>query len=741
MIYTYIKKIQKTELLKKLVYYLNMEKIKYKFVNNDIQLIINDHINITIMTSNGIFFLTNCKLLFSLINRINENKYFDGEDNRIEDSVSTILQHIKINKKLNEISLTKTLNLLKNEYFRYKECKSYEYWQILTLNASLIEINRKNKYEILSLIKYPIIEIIQKHEIDNKKIIIYIKYNFLNIYPLEININCNNKLKYNLLDKIEDLYIFKSFDVWKDDYNLSFINDKIYNIIDKYGSIDNDSDIVCIMNETKYELDYTNNIKIINDGMLIKEIDNTLSLNNENNWNAKKYGELLENKKIKVNEKINILLNYVKENEDVYEKYINDVKEILKEYLLNWNYDDEIMNKIIDVVLVNLNKFKNNITYDLFIINEINSFFELKNISFRIDNENESDDLFINKIEHKNLNLYDMNEDMNSNKKRKIGKNNIVETNNVITTNDDLYEIDLKSRDELELNDINALLKKTKNDDINQTKIDYEFIIENDMLLNVNEFKNFEYDDIIIQHGQNKRLGNEIKIIKKNIINTEQSSMFMRVNKTSKGEMRFMISGPHGTPYENGLFIFDLGITDEFPYKPPKVHFSNNGSKRFNPNLYDCGKVCLSLLGTWAGSESELWNKNISNIFQILISIQSLILTPDPYYNEPGYEETRGTEEGIRLSERYNANIRLYTIDHAMNDLIKDLNSKNPEYLEFHDVIRQHFKYKKNEILEEIEKWKDNIDVVDRFDSIIKIEQYNDYEKSIEEHKKLIKSL
>ena len=113
---------------------------------------------------------------------------------------------IKINKKLNEISLTKTLNLLKNEYFRYKECKSYEYWQILTLNASLIEINRKNKYEILSLIKYPIIEIIQKHEIDNKKIIIYIKYNFLNIYPLEININCNNKL-YSIPLKISTVSI------------------------------------------------------------------------------------------------------------------------------------------------------------------------------------------------------------------------------------------------------------------------------------------------------------------------------------------------------------------------------------------------------------------------------------------------------------------------------------------------------------------------------------------------------
>lgn len=28
---------------------------------------------------------------------------------------------------------------------------------------------------------------------------------------------------------------------------------------------------------------------------------------------------------------------------------------------------------------------------------------------------------------------------------------------------------------------------------------------------------------------------------------------------------------------------------------------------RFNPNLYNCGKVCLSLLGTWSGGENEKW--------------------------------------------------------------------------------------------------------------------------------------
>ena len=44
-----------------------------------------------------------------------------------------------------------------------------------------------------------------------------------------------------------------------------------------------------------------------------------------------------------------------------------------------------------------------------------------------------------------------------------------------------------------------------------------------------------------------------------------------------------------------------------------------------------CGKVCLSLLGTWAGPG---WNPAKSTLLQVLVSIQSLILVPDPYFNE-----------------------------------------------------------------------------------------------------------
>ncbi|KAK3728344.1 hypothetical protein QZH41_002187 [Actinostola sp. cb2023] len=51
---------------------------------------------------------------------------------------------------------------------------------------------------------------------------------------------------------------------------------------------------------------------------------------------------------------------------------------------------------------------------------------------------------------------------------------------------------------------------------------------------------------------------------------------------------------------------------------------------------------------------------------QVLLSIQGMILIPDPCFNEPGYEGIRDTDEGDALSHKYNATIRLATIRHAM---------------------------------------------------------------------------
>ena len=62
-----------------------------------------------------------------------------------------------------------------------------------------------------------------------------------------------------------------------------------------------------------------------------------------------------------------------------------------------------------------------------------------------------------------------------------------------------------------------------------------------------------------------------------------------------------MIVGPAKTPYEDGLFAFDVQLPANFPSSPPVFHYLSYCNERLNPNLYEDGKVCVSLLGTWSG--------------------------------------------------------------------------------------------------------------------------------------------
>ena len=94
---------------------------------------------------------------------------------------------------------------------------------------------------------------------------------------------------------------------------------------------------------------------------------------------------------------------------------------------------------------------------------------------------------------------------------------------------------------------------------------------------------------------------------------------------------------------------------------------TGGGRVRFNPNLYADGKVCLSLLGTWhGGGMEEKWDAKKSSLYQVLVSIQGLILVDDPMFNEPGFDGIRGTTEGDMKSREHNEEIRLYTVRHAM---------------------------------------------------------------------------
>lgn len=165
--------------------------------------------------------------------------------------------------------------------------------------------------------------------------------------------------------------------------------------------------------------------------------------------------------------------------------------------------------------------------------------------------------------------------------------------------------------------------------------------------------------------------------------------------------MKVLITGPADTPYANGCFEFDVYFPQDYPNSPPLVNLETTGghSVRFNPNLYNDGKVCLSILNTWHGRPEEKWNPQTSSFLQVLVSVQSLILVAEPYFNEPGYERSRGTPSGTQSSREYDGNIRQATVKWAMLEQIR-----NPSPC-FKEVIHKHFYLKRVEIMAQCEEW------------------------------------
>jgi ubiquitin-protein ligase len=82
------------------------------------------------------------------------------------------------------------------------------------------------------------------------------------------------------------------------------------------------------------------------------------------------------------------------------------------------------------------------------------------------------------------------------------------------------------------------------------------------------------------------------------------NAIFVRCDENRVDVLKALIMGASDTPYAHGAFEFDIYFEDTYPNTPPKVNLTTTGQAkvRFNPNLYSCGKVCLSLLGTWRGS-------------------------------------------------------------------------------------------------------------------------------------------
>ena len=212
-------------------------------------------------------------------------------------------------------------------------------------------------------------------------------------------------------------------------------------------------------------------------------------------------------------------------------------------------------------------------------------------------------------------------------------------------------------------------------------------------------------------------------------MNLNELGIYIHFNEENITEAYALIIGPKDTPFENGILYFNINFPTNYPFSPPKIQYYSSSKYRIHPNLYVgrahndfLGKVCLSVINTWAGPK---WT-SIMHIGSVLISIQSL-LDKNPLHNEPGFENEKG-----KRNDTYNQIVEYDTFQHLIYNNCLNI----PEnFRSFETVINDHLKKEKNNILQKINSLKESYPVKEKLHlniyNLSLIRDYNNIEKKL----------
>ena len=99
--------------------------------------------------------------------------------------------------------------------------------------------------------------------------------------------------------------------------------------------------------------------------------------------------------------------------------------------------------------------------------------------------------------------------------------------------------------------------------------------------------------------------------------------------------MRVCFKGPKGTPYDNGIYYFDIVLKDDYPSSKPLVTFM---TKIFHPNIeLNSGKVCLYYINHYS---------QYNTLSELILIIYNLLAKPNfddllnPLAKKEDYEKT-----------------------------------------------------------------------------------------------------
>lgn len=229
-------------------------------------------------------------------------------------------------------------------------------------------------------------------------------------------------------------------------------------------------------------------------------------------------------------------------------------------------------------------------------------------------------------------------------------------------------------------------------------------------LAKISTYKTIPEAQVKVEKSFLKTLRKELRTLKKSLVLTPENSMFVRYDEDRPQFMRAVITGNSDSPYAYGAFLFDIFLPANYPAVPPKItHITpgatsvhaNNGPGGFSPNMHQAtGKICLSLLGTWAGPG---WDPKKSNLYQVLSTICFAILSAEhPYYMEPnygGWEGTAPTSNHSREVIHYTEEVERGCVQYAI------LGPLSKPYEHFEEVLMAHFSTTRMRIATTVDKW------------------------------------
>ncbi|KAJ1954567.1 hypothetical protein EC988_002366 [Linderina pennispora] len=117
----------------------------------------------------------------------------------------------------------------------------------------------------------------------------------------------------------------------------------------------------------------------------------------------------------------------------------------------------------------------------------------------------------------------------------------------------------------------------------------------------------------------NTRFAKEYKILQ----SSDLEGILCTPKHDSLNQYEARIDGPGETPYENGRFLVDITLTDQYPIEPPSVKFR---TRIYHPNIDDHGNICLDILKTGTkGTWKPQWT-----LVSVLLALTVLMRAPNP---------------------------------------------------------------------------------------------------------------